>query len=105
MAFNFDNNWNGPNNNNGASKEEVTTILKTAKTRFNVATGDAGLVDCLSKESDQVTVEKGIHDKGPHIKVTYLGGTYHVDLVVTAAGGRAGYRVTKVTSDKVVKKF
>jgi hypothetical protein len=99
MAFGFSSGWDSSDNNNGATADEITAILKTAK-YCGVGRGDSGLMEALSNASDTVTVEKGIHSPGPHIRLAYLGGTWHADLLDTASGGRAGYRVSKTSQFK-----
>ncbi len=95
MAFLWTAGWDDKDNNNGATQEEITTILSKAKM---FGSGDSGLLQALADASGTVTIEKGIHqDNDPHIRVFYLGGTWHVNMVQTATGGRAGYRVGKVS--------
>lgn len=97
MAFNWAPGWDSTDNNNGATKAQITTILATA---VRLGSGDAGLLEALSAASDQVTIDKGIHPEPLHVTVGYLGGTWHVDLVATKDGPPAGYRVGKVTQWK-----
>lgn len=99
MAFKWNDDWNAKGNNNGATQDEIITILKTA---LKLGTGDEGLREALVKESEEVAIEKGIHPPGQHIRVFYKGGTWHVNLVGTAAGGAAGYRVGNVEQFKNV---
>jgi hypothetical protein len=102
MAFQWlDPIWNQKDANSGYannvgkySKEQLTEFLKNTK---DAKSGDAGLLEALSKESDQVTITKGLHDKDDHITVSYLGGTWHVNMVTTATGG---YRVRSVSQGK-----
>src|SRR5580658_7279788 len=98
MAFQWQAGWDGANNNNGATAAEITTICATAN---QFGTGDAGLRQALTNASNDVSVVKGIHqeqgDEFPHITVDYSGGRWHVNLVATASGGRAGYRVGRCT--------
>lgn len=102
MPFGWGPNWNGSDqgkpNNNGATQDQIIAVLATA-TRDG--TGDPGLLQALSTQSDQVSIEKGIHqeavNQNPHITAMYLGGTWHVDLKTTAAQGPGGYRVQKVS--------
>ena len=97
MAFTWAQGWDDENNNNGATAEDITKILATAE---KLGEGDAGLRKALTNADDSVTIDKGIHPQGPHITVGYLGGTWHVDLVGTANGGVAGYRVGKVSQHR-----
>lgn len=93
MAFEWEAGWDGADNNNGATTAEITQICSTAT---RLGSGDAGLREALTAASANVKVVKGIHQEGrdfPHITVDYSGGRWHVNLVATAAGGRAGYRV------------
>ena len=95
MPFKWTAGWDTvPGNNNGATQAQIITILATAN---NFGTGDAGLRNALTIQDDSVTIEKGIHAEGPHIRVFYSGGTWHVNLVGTKDGGLAGYRVGSVT--------
>ena len=94
MAFSWSYGWDTSDNNNGATEEEIIKILGTA----GGARGDKSLLDALADASGMVTIEKGIHqDSDLHIRVFFLGGTWHVNLVQTAHGGRAGYRVREVS--------
>jgi hypothetical protein len=98
MAFQWEAGWDGANNNNGATAAEITHICSTAT---NLGSGDQGLRHALTGASNDIKVVKGIHqeqgDTFPHITVDYSGGRWHVNLVATAAGGRAGYRVGQCT--------
>jgi len=98
MAFVWTAGWDDKDNNNGATADEITAILSKAKL---FGKGDSGLLQALSDASSQVTIEKGIHqDSNVHVRVFYLGGTWHVNLLETAVGGRAGYRVKEVSQFK-----
>jgi hypothetical protein len=94
MAFQWQAGWDSAANNNGATAAEITKICSTA---VKLGAGDKGLREALAGDSDTVSVVKGIHEekanKFPHVTVDYSGGRWHVNLVATAAGGRAGYRV------------
>jgi hypothetical protein len=94
MAFQWQAGWDSAANNNGATAAEITQICSTATL---LGSGDAGLREALTAASGNVSVVKGIHQEDanrfPHITVDYSGGRWHVNLVATAAGGRAGYRV------------
>jgi hypothetical protein len=65
--------------------------------REHVWERDSGLRQALTTASSTISVVKGIHqevgDNFPHVTVDYSGGRGHVNLVATAAGGVAGYRV------------
>jgi hypothetical protein len=98
MAFNFQAEWDSAANNNGATAAEITTICSSA---VRLGSGDQGLREALAGDSSNISVVKGIHqergDSFPHITVDYSGGRWHVNLVATASGGRAGYRVGQCT--------
>ena len=94
MAFVWGAQWDDAGNHNGTSQDQVIAIL--ARTQY--ARGDGGLLAALAAASGTVTIEKGIHqDRDLHIRVFYLGGTWHVNLVGTNGGGPADYRVGEVT--------
>jgi hypothetical protein len=94
MAFQWQATWNAADNNNGATQAQITTICGTANT---YGSADSGLRQALTTASSTISVVKGIHqevgDNFPHVTVDYSGGRWHVNLVATAAGGVAGYRV------------
>ena len=93
MSFQWAAGWDSHDNNDGATAAEIVEVLSTA-TKWG--RGDQGLLEALSSQSDTITIVKGIHDKQKHITVDYSGGRWHVYLVQTSAGGRAGYRVGTV---------
>lgn len=99
MPFIFQAGWDSAANNNGASEAQIQAIC--ANPAIIHANGDAGLRAALQANQDSVSVVKGIHQennlKFPHLTVDYLGGRWHVDLVTTAVGGVAGYRVSNVS--------
>lgn len=97
MAFTWNQGWDSTANNNGATQQDIITILGTAE---KFGKGDAGLLKALTDEDSSITIDKGIHDPGPHVTVGYKGGTWHVDLIGTAAGGKAGYRVGQVSQNR-----
>jgi hypothetical protein len=95
MAFVWGAHWSDAGNHNGATQDQVVAILATARM---FGTGDAGLRDALAAASGTVTIEKGIHqDNNLHIRVFYLGGTWHVNMVPRNGGGVGDYRVGAVT--------
>jgi hypothetical protein len=100
MEYQWEPGWDNAENNNGASKEQVRKILMTAA---KFGEGDRGLLEALERESNQIKVMKGIHQSSDlHITVDYVAETWHVNLVGTATGGIAGYRVSKVTKQKAM---
>ena len=89
MAYSWDPNWNNAGNNNGASQAQIAAILGTAMNQG--ASGDNGLRMTLASggtgpNGDNVIIDKGIHPPGPHIRVGYYGGTWHIGLVTTGPG-------------------
>jgi hypothetical protein len=100
MEYQWEPGWDDADNNNGASKEQVRNILINAA---KFGEGDRGLLEALGRESNQIRIMKGIHQSSDlHITVDYVAETWHVNLVGTATGGIAGYRVSKVTKQKAV---
>jgi hypothetical protein len=87
--FEWGSSWDSFGNHNGAPKDYVIKILKTANNKW--IDGDQGIKEMLESESSEITIMKGIHQKSDlHITIMYFGEQYHVSVKSGASGDRVG---------------